>query len=377
MTTATGRRCHASQPERSQGSSSDRWRPLTVDRLKPLHLALVGGDPLVRHREVEALVPLLLSRGIHVQIVTSAFRQMPGEWKDRPHLTVSVSIDGLQAEHDVRRAPATYERILKNIANQRVNIHTTVTGQMMKQPGYLRRFLEFWTPRAEIKKVWLSLFTPQVGDKLPEILTPRERTQVIADLLELRKEFRKLEMPESLIRQFSTPPRRPEDCVFALTTKVLSADLETKVTPCQYGGNPDCSSCGCMASMGMAAVAAHKIGGVFPIKPLFWGIHPYRPTMGPLRPARAAQGARVEGAAVATPSDCEGTERWPSSAPYSFPRSSSSRRPSLPRRIASSSRRRPGRLRFLPYCRERNLASGVTRTGRGASRVRPAHLPPC
>jgi len=243
----------------------------TVDRLKPLHLALVGGDPLVRHREVEALVPLLLSRGIHVQIVTSAFRQMPGEWKDRPHLTVSVSIDGLQAEHDVRRAPATYERILKNIANQRVNIHTTVTGQMMKQPGYLRRFLEFWTPRAEIKKVWLSLFTPQVGDKLPEILTPRERTQVIADLLELRKEFRKLEMPESLIRQFSTPPRRPQDCVFALTTKVLSADLETKVTPCQYGGNPDCSSCGCMASMGMAAVAAHKIGGVFPIKPLFWG----------------------------------------------------------------------------------------------------------
>jgi hypothetical protein len=26
-----------------------------------------------------------------------------------------------------------------------------------------------------------------------------------------------------------------------------------------------------MASMGLAAVAAHKIGGVIPIQPLFWG----------------------------------------------------------------------------------------------------------
>src|ERR1700738_4544863 len=39
-----------------------------VDRLKPLHLSLVGGDPLVRYRELEKLVPLLLKRGIHVQI---------------------------------------------------------------------------------------------------------------------------------------------------------------------------------------------------------------------------------------------------------------------------------------------------------------------
>src|SRR6201986_4820228 len=33
-----------------------------VDRLKPLHLSLVGGDPLVRYRELESLVPQLLAR---------------------------------------------------------------------------------------------------------------------------------------------------------------------------------------------------------------------------------------------------------------------------------------------------------------------------
>ncbi|WP_321475788.1 radical SAM protein [uncultured Paludibaculum sp.] len=240
-----------------------------VDRLKPLHLSLVGGDPLVRYREVEAMVPLLLARGIHVQVVTSAFRPLPAAWGALDHMTVVVSIDGLQPDHDIRRAPATYERILKNIAGQQVTIHSTVTGQMMKRSGYLNEFLQFWTPRPEIRKVWFSLFTPQIGDNLPEMLTRSEREQAITDLLQLRTKFPKLDMRKGLIQQFATPPHSPQECVFALTTHVLSADLETKVTPCQYGGTPDCASCGCVASMGLAAVAAHRFGGFIPVGPLF------------------------------------------------------------------------------------------------------------
>ena len=100
-----------------------------VDRLRPLHLSLVGGDPLVRYRELESMIPQLLDRGIHVQVVTSAFRPLAASWAGLPHLYVVVSIDGLQPEHDIRRAPATYDRILKNIAGQCVTIHCTVTGQ--------------------------------------------------------------------------------------------------------------------------------------------------------------------------------------------------------------------------------------------------------
>jgi sulfatase maturation enzyme AslB (radical SAM superfamily) len=184
-------------------------------------------------------------------------------------MNIVVSIDGLQPEHDVRRAPATYDRILKNIAGQKITIHCTVTGQMMKRPGYLREFLEFWHPRDEIHKVWFSLFTPQVGDQLPEMLAAGERRQAIADMLELRKQFPKLDMPEGLIRQFAAPPHSPEDCVFALTTQTLSADLETKIVPCQFGGKPDCASCGCIASMGLAAVAAHKLVGFIPVGAIF------------------------------------------------------------------------------------------------------------
>jgi MoaA/NifB/PqqE/SkfB family radical SAM enzyme len=240
-----------------------------VDRLKPLHLSIVGGDPLVRYREVETLLPQLFARGIHVQLVTSAFRTLGEGWADMPLLHVAVSIDGLQPEHDVRRAPATYERILKNIAGQSVTVHCTVTGQMMKRPGYLGEFLEFWTPRPEIKKVWFSLFTPQIGDDLPEMLTPQERAQAIAEMLQLRKQYPKLDMPAAVIQQFASPPHTPQDCVFAQTTRTLSADLTTEITPCQFGGTPDCESCGCVASMGLASVAAHKLGGFIPVGAIF------------------------------------------------------------------------------------------------------------
>jgi len=240
-----------------------------VDRIRPLHLSIVGGDPLVRYRELESMIPLLLKRGIHVQVVTSAFRPLAASWAGLPHMNVVVSIDGLQPEHDIRRAPATYDRILKNIAGQNITIHCTVTGQMMKRPGYLREFLEFWSPQREIRKVWFSLFTPQRGDQLPEMLQPEERARAIADMLALRQEFPKLDMPEGMIRQFATPPASPKDCVFALTTQTLSADLKTKIVPCQFGGDPDCSSCGCIASMGLAAVAAHRLGGIIPVGAIF------------------------------------------------------------------------------------------------------------
>jgi hypothetical protein len=88
-------------------------------------------------------------------------------------------------------------------------------------------------------------------------------------MLALRKEFSKLDMPEGMIRQFATPPASPRDCVFALTTQTLSADLKTRIVPCQFGGDPDCSSCGCVASMGLAAVAAHRLAGIIPVGAIF------------------------------------------------------------------------------------------------------------
>lgn len=232
-----------------------------VDQYRPLHVSLVGGDPLVRYRELDQILPALEARGIHTQVVTSAFRRIPPEWARFKLLNVVVSIDGLQPEHDERRKPATYERILKSIAGSRVTIHCTITGNIASREGYLDAFLRFWAPQPEIRRVWFSLFTPQRGASGPEMLTSVQRREVMEELLRLRMLYPSLDMPESLIREIATPPKSPADCVFAQTTYTLSADLKTKVTPCQFGGNPDCEQCGCIATLGLAAVGHYRVAG--------------------------------------------------------------------------------------------------------------------
>jgi sulfatase maturation enzyme AslB (radical SAM superfamily) len=231
-----------------------------VDQYRPLHVSLVGGDPLVRFRELENILPELDARGIHVQLVTSAFRPIPTHWAKFSRLNIVVSIDGLQPDHDERRKPATYERILKNIRGSRVTIHSTITGQMTKQERYFERFLTFWSQIPEIKRIWMSIFTPQQGAVGPELLTAQERATVIEELGQLRTRFPVLDMSERVLREFLNPPASPDECIFARTTQIVSADLKTRITPCQFGGNPDCSQCGCMASMGLAAVGHIEIG---------------------------------------------------------------------------------------------------------------------
>lgn len=241
-----------------------------IDEHKPLHVSLVGGDPLVRYRELEQLIPQIESRGIHTQIVTSAFRAIPASWAQYKLLNVVVSIDGLAPEHDARRKPATYQRILKNIAAARIHVHCTITAQIADRPGYLEEFLTFWCNRPEVVKVWFSLFTPQRGADHPEILSPQQRSSVIAELKRLGPHFPTLEMPDSLLRELQNPPHNPDQCIFARTTRTISADLKKRVTPCQFGGDPDCSQCGCIASMGLAAVGHHRVLGNLTAGHLFY-----------------------------------------------------------------------------------------------------------
>jgi hypothetical protein len=90
-----------------------------------------------------------------------------------------------------------------------------------------------------------------------------------------------------MIDVYANPPQSPDECVFARTTTSISADLSTRITPCQFGGAPDCSNCGCIASAGLAAVARHRLFGVVPIGSIFSGSLKVGRHMRRLRPAEA------------------------------------------------------------------------------------------
>jgi MoaA/NifB/PqqE/SkfB family radical SAM enzyme len=243
----------------------------TVKRLKPLHLSIVGGEPLVRFRELDVLLPQLTGMGVHTQVVTSAVRPIPEAWADMPKLQVCVSIDGLQPEHDVRRTPATYERILKHIKGQHVTVHCTITRQQTR-PGYVTEFTEFWAANPDVKRIWFSLYTPQKGEDSPERLRAEDRAAVVKEITALYAKHPKLhDMIPSVVEGYLRPPQNPDECIFARTTECLSADLKKKIVPCQYGGDPDCTQCGCMASVGLEALGKYKLGKMIPLRHIFNG----------------------------------------------------------------------------------------------------------
>lgn len=240
-----------------------------VGEHRPLHLSIVGGEPLVRFRELGVLLPRLSEMGVEVQLVTSAVRRIPAEWAAIRGLQLVVSIDGLQPDHDERRKPATYARIIENISGQRITVHCTITRQQTERAGYFEEFLQFWSARPEVKRVWFSLFTPQQGAHDAEIIPRHERPALLAHLSNLGKVYPKLMMPKQVTQGYLNPPRSPADCIFARTTLSLTADLKSRVTPCQFGGTPDCSQCGCIASAGLKAVGDYRLLGFVPLRALY------------------------------------------------------------------------------------------------------------
>jgi sulfatase maturation enzyme AslB (radical SAM superfamily) len=241
-----------------------------IDRHRPLHVSIVGGEPLVRYKELGQILPQMAARDIHTQLVTSAVRPIPTEFIGLNRLQIVVSIDGLQPEHDVRRTPATYDRILKHIEGHQITVHCTVTRQQIRREGYLEEFLHFWQNNPHTRLVWVSLYTPQKGELSTERLTADDRRVVIAELRRLRPRFSKLQMLDGMLDVYANPPASPDDCIFAQTTQCFSSDLERRITPCQFGGNPDCANCGCMASAGLEAIGRHRLRGGLPVGKIFY-----------------------------------------------------------------------------------------------------------
>lgn len=236
---------------------------------RPVHISIIGGEPLVRFRELNEILPRLSQMGIHVQLVTSAVRPIPLEWRSIANLSIVVSVDGLQPEHDLRRAPATYERIAKNTEGHSVTIHWTITGQQVKRDGYMEDFVKLWTETDTTRRIWVSLYTPQVGESSDEILSGDEREVVVSELLKLRKLYSKLHMHERVIHVYRHPPASPAECIFSNVTTCVSSDFERKITPCQFGGTPDCKNCGCMASAGLKAIGRYQLPIGIPVEPIF------------------------------------------------------------------------------------------------------------
>jgi MoaA/NifB/PqqE/SkfB family radical SAM enzyme len=232
-----------------------------VEKHNPIQVSLVGGEPMMRHRELSRILPVLSAMDVFTMVVTSGVIPIPQEWMAIPRMRVAISVDGLAPDHDVRRKPATYERILRNIDGRTVNIHWVITGPMMRRPGYLDEYVAFWNSRPEVDRIWVSLYTPQIGEQSIEMLTPEDRAQIAAELPPLAKRYPKLLMNQGIADAFVNAPKSPADCVFSKMSVNYSADLKSRVEPCVFGGSPDCTQCGCAISSGLHWLRGVRVAG--------------------------------------------------------------------------------------------------------------------
>lgn len=232
-----------------------------VDFHKPLQVTLVGGEPMVRHRELSRILPALSERGIYSMIVTSGIIAIPAEWMQLPKFTLAVSVDGLPEHHDVRRYPATYERILSHIEGRRVNIHWTITAPMLKRATYIEEYVRFWSARDEVRSIWVSLYSPQRGEESTERLSALQRKQIANELPRLHAIYPKLLTPDGYAQALLHPPSSPKECTFSRLSNNYSADLKTHVVPCVFGGDPDCTQCGCSASAAAHWISEKRVAG--------------------------------------------------------------------------------------------------------------------
>ena len=271
-----------------------------VRRHKPMHVSLVGGEPMIRHRELGRILPALSKMGVFAMVVTSGVIEIPREWMTIPRLRVAVSVDGLPEHHDERRKPATYERVLNNVAGRSINVHWVITRPMLSRASYLEEYVAFWNARAEVDHIWVSLYSPQVGEEGGERLTPQDRQRVAKELPQLGRLYPKLLLPEGMGRAFASPPRSPDECLFSKMSLNYSADLRTHIEPCVFGGTPDCSQCGCSISSALHWIRDVKIAGPLKVGHLVQASLSVGSTMRKLRgdrdaPKRWEEGARFVG----------------------------------------------------------------------------------
>jgi hypothetical protein len=138
----------------------------------------------------------------------------------------------------------------------------------MQQNGYLDQFLAFWSAQAEVNRIWFSIYTPQRGEVAPEILTREDRLRLAQELPALASRYPKLMLPEGMEGAFVTPPANPAECVFSRMSVNYTADLRTTVEPCIFGGDPDCSQCGCSISAGLHWIGDRRVAGPLTVRHL-------------------------------------------------------------------------------------------------------------
>lgn len=215
-------------------------------------MSLVGGEPLLRLRVVEAAASIF---PVSVMF-TNGLLPIP----DLP-IAIGVSLDGPPEINDAVRGRGVYEKVVSGLrrAPRAVFIQCVVT---QRNAPVLERFTESLTALPNVNGVVFSIYVPQRGDTSGLAFPLAERDRLIDLLLHLKErhgpfvfnERRALDLAHS-----STCRRVTDACDMKERSLALDYRLRRR-RPCCYGENVDCDLCAAPTPFSIAARAQARHG---------------------------------------------------------------------------------------------------------------------
>lgn len=136
-------------------------KAMILDALSQIHrdhpgslVLLTGGEPTL-HRHFDSILQHSLSLGQQTKInsngVTSFYKKHAlKRWTHHPSLSVQISLDGAEAEHDQIRGVGTYKRALRTLASLRAEGISCSVSATVIDLDFFTRIEEFIRPLDEL-----------------------------------------------------------------------------------------------------------------------------------------------------------------------------------------------------------------------------------
>ena len=219
-------------------SKMDYWRDHTDFPF--YQCSWVGGEPLMRKKLVEKLMPRFRSN----LVATNGSIPLP-DWCD---CNFYVSVDGTREYYQTMRGKEDlYDRIKDNVNS---SPHLKITAGMTVNKDNWRcipELLEEWN-QTHIKGFLFQFYTPIRG--LDNDMWPgwKLRDHVIDMIIQLKRrygDFIHNEIPTLRLMKSKVAPKVTRNCPFSQVAFALGPDGKVK-PPCMMGEKADCSRCGCV-----------------------------------------------------------------------------------------------------------------------------------
>lgn len=198
---------------------------------------LTGGEPLLRIDVIRMANKIFNS----VSLVSNGTIKVPEDIQRR----IFVSIDGPRDIHNKIRGADVFDKIMKNIKNdKRVILTPTLSKTNYK---YIDDLISI-ARESNVEGITFSLYTSHKADKTDPLLLDNEDIDwIIKKLREKLKENKDIVFLTPYIINLFKTKKYSDNCYLANTKSVLSFDSNmNQKKPCVMGDEVDCKTCGCI-----------------------------------------------------------------------------------------------------------------------------------